>query len=211
MSNAVDQSLIVTDLKDKWRYYQNYHKRYNNEVIVLSAPFYLYQGNMWFKEFGADTLYTVTEEQLIPYSIFHLGKKEIPTDVSLQDIQSNKYNDYVCIFDILEENENYYVKMAMGFNRLLYGFHNKSGSVSKVIGEQGFQNDIDGGLPFFPKYIYNDSILVDYVNANDLHEYVLKSNAAKMKKQYGKKYDDLVKMLNNMEDKSNPIVVLVKK
>ena len=212
MASSVDQSLIITDLKSKWRYYQNYQKRYNNaKIAVLRSPFYLYQGNMRFMEFGVDTLYTVTEEKLIPYSIFLLGKKEIPHDVSIQELQTPKYSGHVWILDILEEKDNFYVKMVMRSNRLLYGFHNKSGNLSKVIGHQGFQNDIDGGLSFFPKYIFNDSILVDYVIANDLHEHVLNSNEAKMKKQYGKNYDDLVKLLNNIEDKSNPIVILVKK
>ena len=115
MVSSVDQSLIITDLKSKWRYHQNYHKRSNNaEIAVLRSPFYLHQGNIRFKEYGCDTLFTVTEEKLIPYSIFHLGKVEMPPDVSLKELQSPKYSGHVWILNILKKMKITMLKWQWG-------------------------------------------------------------------------------------------------
>jgi len=93
----------------------------------------------------------------------------------------------------------------------LFGYVNRHTHVVKVIGDKGFQNDLDGGLPFLPKYVYNNNILVDYVNAFTLREHVLNCNSAEIRRLYGQKYDDLVKLVNSLDDKSNPILIMVKK
>ena len=54
-------------------------------------------------------------------------------------------------------------------------------------------------------------ILVGHINAFDLREHVLNSNAAEMRRLYGQKHDDLVKFANSIDDEDNPIIVLVKK
>ena len=84
------------------------------------------------------------------------------------------------------------------------------GLAVKVIGSEGFQNDIDGGLPFTPRYVYND-ILVDYIWPYDLREHVLNSNATEMRRLYGQKYDDLVEFAESLDDQDNPIIVFGKK
>ena len=93
----------------------------------------------------------------------------------------------------------------------MYGFVDKHTLAVKIIGDNGFYNDIDGGLPFFPKYVYNGNVMVNYVQAFELREHVLNGNAAEMRRLYGQKYDDLVKSVNSIDDESNPIVVMVKK
>jgi len=56
-----------------------------------------------------------------------------------------------------------------------------------------------------------EAVLVDYVNAFDLREQVLNSNAAEMRGLYGQNYDDLVRLAKSFEDESNQVIVLVKK
>ena len=212
-----ENSLIISDLHNNIKNaYQNHFQKNNTQTTNNpGAPFYSYQGNIRFKEYGVDTLYTVTENELITYAIISLGQKELPTDtpaseiskIILGQVQSSKY----FLKRIEEDNNNLYFTLDDFADGYLYGYYNKRTNNATVIGDKGFRNNIDGGLPFFPKYVYNDSILVDYVSAFTLREHVLNGNATEMKRLYGQKYDDLVNLVNNLDDESNPIVVMVKK
>ena len=183
------------------------------EAIDGRSPLYHYKGNLRFKEFGVDTLFTVTGDKLMPSAVFYLGKKEIPS--GLQLISKNlsetflKYPGCAWIIDILEDTANFYLRMIDYRVQNLYGYFGKQTHTAKIIGEQGFQNDLDGGLPFFQKYICNDSIMVDYVNASELRKHVLNSNIEEMKKKYGKSFDDLLKLVYSFDDASNPVVIMV--
>ena len=219
--NPIEQSLVISDLNNNiQKTYKNYHKRIRksgSDISFSVAPFYIYQENIRFKEFGSDTLYTVTEEELIPYCILDMGKRKIPADFSINnDLKfaevgaGYEYPGAYWILNIVEDSDNLYITLN-DFKNDLYGFINKNTQVVKVTGDQGFRNDIDGGLPFFPINSHNGSILVGGVNAFDLREHVLNSNAAEMRRLYGQKYDDLVKFANSIDDEDNPIIVLVKK
>ena len=216
--DPIGQSLIISDLNNNiQKTYKNYHKRVNKPGMgMIRSPLYYFQDNVRFQEFGVDTLYTITEEELIPHAIFHLGKSEMPSDLhipgntNLENLNRtlDEHLGKYLLFNILEDVNHFYLTL-FNFRDNIYGYYNKHNNTVKIFGEQGFQNNIDGGLTFFPKYIYNDSILVDYVNAFTLREHVLKSNATEMRRLYGQKYDDLVKLANSLDDDSNPIVVMV--
>jgi len=218
----INPSLGIYDLNFNIRKsYPNYfqqnerHKGGRSRWITL----YSYQGNIRFREFRVDTLYTVTEKELIPYSIITLGKKEVPIEYEVTfptthadieraiDRMANRYRHYQDMEDV---DNIYFTLFGPQNEEYLRGYFNKSNNTVRIIGSQ-FQNDIDGGLPFFPKYIYNDSILVDWVEAFDLREYVLSGNATEMRRLYGQKYDDLVKLAKSLHDESNPVLVMVKR
>jgi len=218
-NGSVEQSLIISDLSNNiQKTYKNYHKRTQfPNVNIGRTPFYSYQGNVRFKEAGADTLFTVTVDELIPYAVLSLGNKELPADIRAPatreaiDAMLAQYSGKFRLQEIVEDADNLYITLSGFLFNIRYGYYNKHSYTIKIIGDEGFQNDIDGGLPFFPKYIYNDSILVDYVNAYDLREHVLSSNAVEMRRLYGQRYDDLVKLANSLDDEDNPILVFVKK
>jgi hypothetical protein len=225
----VEHSLSISDLQGNiTKMYDNHHKITSDRPMSdwQIKPLYSHQGNVRFKQRGdrADTLFTVTEKELTPYAIFNLGKYAMPIDIS-QPAQRMSYDELLLylgadgkfyVREMKEDSDNIYVTlfdyhMLEGFvPRYQYGFFSKHNCTTKVIGGQGFQNNIDGGLHFFPKFVYGD-ILIDYVSAFDLREHVKNSNAAEMKRRYNNNYDDLVKLANNLEDDSNQIVVLVKK
>jgi len=210
--------VILNEQGELLNIYKNYHKRVqSNFSMSNSGPLYSFLNKIRFKEFGVDTLYTIENDKLIPYAIFDLGNKALPADIhapdwrKLQDVMNGYPGKYWLRF-IEEDNKNFY----LSFSRLdddtsLKGVSSKVTCETMILGNNGFQNDIDGGLPFFPKYVYNDSILVDWVEAFDLHEHVLNGNATEMRRLYGQKYDDLVKLVNSLHDESNPILVMVKR
>ena len=216
--DPVRQSLIISDLNNNMqKTYENYYKRTQKPGMMMPrVPFYFHQEKMRFKEFGVDTLYTITEEELIPHAIINLGGKEMPADLSipltpngLEETVREHFGKFWVKW-VLEDVDNFYITLDNYINSL-YGYYNKYDNSVKIIGQDVFQNDIDGGLPFFPKYVYNDNILVDYVNAFTLREHVLNGNTTETRRLYGQKYDDLVKLANSIDDESNPIVVMIKK
>ena len=225
--DPVQHSLIISDLQNnQQKTYPNYHKLTMEQsgfmmLGAAGASFYSYRGNIRFRELSADTLFTVTEKGLLPYAVFQLGKKLMPVEILVpanarrgdgtinEDRVLSAYEGKFFVTKIREDIDNLYFTLY-DWRKYFFGYYNKQRNSVKVIGAEGFQNDIDGGLPFFPRYAYND-ILVSLVDAFDLREHVLKSNATEMRRLYGQKYDDLVKLAKSLDDESNPVVVLVKK
>jgi len=217
-TNPVKQNLIISDLNNNiQKTFRNHNKRTKIPYIgTPGVPFYSYQGEIRFKELGNDTLFTVSEEELIPYAFLNLGQKKmnLDTPVNLSLINDNPLDQEgkIWVRGLFEDVDNIYIEfMKHDFHSMLNGYYNKQSNTVKVIGEDGFQNNIDGGLPFFPKFVYNDSILVSWVTAFDLREHVLNGNVTEKRRLYGQKYDYLVKLANSLDDQSNPVIVLVKK
>jgi hypothetical protein len=217
-TNPVKQSLITSDLNNNiQKTFRNHNKRTKVPYMgTPGVPFYSYQREIRFKELGSDTLFTVFEEELIPYAILNLGKRKLnlDTSVNLSLINANPLGQEgkIWVRELFEDVDNLYIGfMKHDFQNMLFGYYNKQSNTVKVIGEDGFQNNIDGGLPFFPKFVSNDSIMVSWVTAFDLREHVLNGNVSEKRRLYGQKYDDLVKLANSLDDQSNPVVVFVKK
>lgn len=217
-TNPVKQSLIISDLNNNiQKTFRNHNKRTKIPYMgTPGVPFYSYQGEIRFKELGSDTLFTVFEEELKPYAILNLGKRKMnldtPVNLSLLNDNPLEQEGKIWVRVVFEDVDNiYFGFMKHDFQSMLFGYYNKQTNTVKVIGEDGFQNNIDGGLPFFPKFVYNDNILVSWVTAFDLREHVLNGNVSEKRRLYGQKYDDLVKLANSLDDQSNPVVVIVKK
>ena len=225
----VPVSMLISDSQGNiQKTYENHHKLTSERPMPDSQirPLYLYDGNVRFKQRGdlADTLFTVTEKELVPYAVFNLGKYAMPIDVSMPAQRMN-YDEMLnfigatgkyYVREMLEDVDNLYIllydyrMLDANTARYMYGYFNKKSRTAKVIGEQGFENNIDGGLPFFPKFIFDD-VLVDYVSAFKLREHVLKSNATEMKRKYGTKWDDLLKLANSLDEEANQVLVMVRK
>ena len=210
----INSLIILNDHAEVVDSFKNYHKRVQKPGFTLpfAAPFYSFQSNIRFKEFGADTLYTVEQDTLVPYAIFDLGNKALPVDLNSDELNTQgKY----WLLSILEDNDHFFLRFTnwnlLDMGIYLDGVYSKATGESIILGDNGFRNDIDGGLPFFPRYLYNDSMLVDYVQAFKLREHVFNGNDLENRKLYGQKYEDLVKLANSLDDESNPVLILVKK
>ena len=90
------------------------------------------------------------------------------------------------------------------------GIFNKHDSNITFLNGRGFINDLDGGINFWPRYIFKDSILVDYVNAYDFKTSVSNKISNALKEKYGEEYTKLIHMVGELKDESNPVLVIVK-
>lgn len=236
----VDTSAMIMCITDPdfnvLRTFRNNHKRDigGNVFPIEILPMYTFQGAIRFKELGVDTLYTVTADGLIPYALFVLGQRELPSVLNIRTASTSEIESMnsgkASLSQIFEDPKHFYmrfnffsmregtvpgaensvVSVSGPVDSYIYGLYSKETAVIKIFNKSGFQNDIDGGLPFFTRYVYNDSILVDWVEAYKLREQVLNADATEMQKKYGQKFDDLVKLAKGLKDDGGTVLVLVR-
>jgi len=212
------ERLLITDLNlNPLHTFRSYVKRgqYGPPLGFGVLEMYPFQGSIHYMEKDVDTLFTVTADSLIPYALFDLGKRKLPADLGgLTDLGEfyARHAGKVWISRIFEDTKHFYMRFDYFTEQssFVYGLYSKQTGDVKIINESVFQNDIDGGLPFFPKYVYNDSVLVDWVDAYDLREKVLNADTTEMHNLYGQKFDDLLKLAKSLKDDSGFVLVLLK-
>jgi hypothetical protein len=217
----VGVSVFFSDLQGNMRESYMYRHLVESPTIVFLPILYHSENSVRFFERLVDSLYTVTPEALIPYAAFDLGSERVPLDFYLTPSSTTvelfaKMESYAHKFDlqaVLEDREHLYIKFVSGSEdrrRYDYGFFNKQTGAVKITEKGGFTNDLDGGVPFFPKYVYNDEVLVDYVDAYVLKEHVASLDPAEMTRLYGDNYTRLAALAESLEEDSNPVMILVK-
>lgn len=166
---------------------------------------------------GVDTLKTLKYDQVEPYAIFNLGEIKldpnilIPMTNNWQDDYRSRVKDKLWIVDVNENDQFLLIRINYGLSdSMKLGVFNKKSLETFFLNENGFKNDIDGGLNFWPKIIYNDSIMVSYVDAVTLLNNFQNSNSEELKKKYGEKYLRLEKITNKLDEMSNPVLLILK-
>ena len=87
---------------------------------------------------------------------------------------------------------------------------NKQSAETSIIEDIGFKNDIDGGARFWPKYIYNDNILVDYVDAFKFLSMLKKGDSNSLKGEGDIRNDKLEILKKTLTESSNPVLLVLK-
>jgi hypothetical protein len=214
---ASKNNLYITDPKFNILFKIKRHFIRNSNLGIGTTPMYFYNGSLRFEQFGVDTLYTVKKDKLEPYAIFNLGQIKMDPNVifprpgSLQEI-SDQLKDKLWINDVKENKNFLFIKLEYGLSdsskNLIF---NKQTSEIASLENNGFTNDIDGGIPFWPDYIYSDSILVDYYDANSFLNKIGKVDSEQQKVKYGDKYIQVEKLANILDKLANPVLTILHK
>lgn len=219
VTNDYGFKLYLTDLKGTPLVkIKNYSRRTSKPALILSiTPMYFFNDNIQFMQFGVDTLYTLKNEKLEPYAIFNLGKMKMDPDPMIPSQNLGKDDAFDQLkqklwINKISENVQY---LFLGLN---YGFSDSSTTciINKLtletsfLEDNSFKNDIDGAINFWPKYVYNDSILVDYCEAYVLLNYIHSWDTGERKRMYGDKYLQLEKLGNELKETSNPVLIILK-
>jgi hypothetical protein len=77
-----------------------------------------------------------------------------------------------------------------------------------VLKDNGFQNDLDGGILFWPKFVFNDNILVSYIESFELLKILKQRHSDKSKTKSMSK--QLVSLSKSISEESNPVLIVVK-
>jgi hypothetical protein len=211
----LDYNLIITDLECNPLFkLKRYFMRNSNAEFGQSA-FYYFNNELHFQQFGVDTLYALKNYTHETYANYNLGKRKMDPNIIFTrsnsiELKSKLEND-IWISSIQENQDYLFIKLNLGFtDRSKYYIFNKHNLKTTLIKEDQFKNDLDGIITFWPKYIYNDSILVDYVNAFTLIDAYRKEsliNPTGKNKEYT---DKLKEITNNLTETSNPVLVVLR-
>lgn len=201
-------SWYITDASGKSTMkFVNFHKRVNRGMLINNSPMYMFNGQEHFIEFGSDTLLYLRGSKPEPYALFDFGKYRMDPDPEV--FEPRLEDEFRRPIVINEDLMNLYITCFKGY----YGpqsncVFNKRTMETIFLEGSGFMNDLDGGLPFWPEYIYQDSILVDPVDAFDL---INRINEIKSGAGNGQKLSDQLEYLDNtLTENSNPVLVILR-
>ena len=140
-----------------------------------------------------DTIFTYKNEDLIPYTIFKYGKLDnnryepvLNTDIAFNSLK-------------LMETQNLFLFENMNGVKFIYDKINKETKrIAKFENSnyQGFTNDIDNGIPFWPVAVTKEK-MYSFISADIFIEEAAKSNSQKMKQ-----------VAATLTEDSNPVIVV---
>jgi hypothetical protein len=181
-------------------------KRINGGIAIQNSPLYMYNDILHFMEFGVDTLYSYENHVKNPHAIFNAGSLKFPPDPMLDEVMT--LNGKVWVDNILETNKFLFVKTYCSLAPLTstYCVFDKSTSIITILKDNGFINDIDGGLKFWPEKIIDDSVMISFVEAFDLVKlYKTKKPAENITLS-----NQLEGVIKSLTETSNPVIIILR-
>jgi len=191
--------------------------------ITPVRPLYVYNEQVRFNELGNDTLFIVGEDKLCPYIIIDLGEMRMSaspkgTDEN-RDAVMNEMNEKLYLIQLMEDDNFFYMEFGWGFtvNSLFATYNKKSGQITNygnstfMSPKGGLTNDVDGGLPFYPKMIDAKGTRLMAQNALTFKEEILeKRDYTRQKEKYGSKFEKLYQLAESLEEDANPVMMMVR-
>jgi len=210
-------NFYITDYESNPVYKIKRHFIRKSNIAARLIPLYYFNNILHFKQYTVDTLYTLENEKPKPYAIFKLGKSKLDPNIMFDGRNPNvaqmikEIANYFEISKILE-NENYlFTNIAFGVaDSSKHCIFNKQSAETTIIEDVGFKNDIDAGIRFWPKYIYNDSILIDYVDAFKFLSMLKNGESNSSKGEANNRIDKLEILKMNLTESSNPILIVLR-
>lgn len=215
--NEKRDTISVVLNNDKWGEYTSMSIM---QEYPIFEPFYQYNDKYFFKSVYNDTIYTISENKIVPKYFINLGNFKLPLEfrpekVGLKQdklILSKLRECYYC--SVLESSNNIFLTIQT-FNlkdTKYISFEKNHWSGSLIINEDakstGFMNDIDGGLNFWPignvddNHFYMPISIVDLkkILKNDKTDHVTKNPNSEKK---------LNAMISHLDISGNPILMIV--
>lgn len=170
-----------------------------------------------------DTIYRYQEKEnmIKPRYIMHCGKR--PAAETMYRLGKDAhYFQYIFAHDFLETKDFLYIDVEKDESAYLLRVDKQDGSIQsielkgEIVGQKvkrlkvdapHFTNDLCGGLPFYPTSTNDRQWLCAY-NSFDLLEQVDLEELKKAKVLLPEKRDQLVRIIENLKDDDNPVVMV---
>ena len=183
-----------------------------------NVELYYYEGSLRFGEIPFDTLYQLEETgSFEPAWSFDPGPKGVTNEVLHNRVRFiTESNNYTVVY-FLRETERYFF-LTGGYNTNMYKFlcDKKTGlartadmrELAPYPYESGLVNDIDGGLPFWPKTT-TSGIGVTCLPAIELMEHIKNQEGEDVSRYDQKKRQELEQLVGTLHEDDNPVVMIV--
>lgn len=216
-------NIIITSLDIKpIREFYNYNPRPSGINSNFSAPLYRFNDRICFKENFNDTLFCIEDSILIPHIIFK--EKELLLDKSFEVKSTGDVSDLISQLDLVEdklmtqtifESDRYaFISYRQGMNprthRYVRFLFDKVNSNTHCINNGEFQNDIDGGMDFFPQLITGSKILIKWIDVNEFKAHTASKAFLNSNPKYPLKKTELERLSSSLNEDDNQVLMIVK-
>ena len=206
-SNSDSVLLQVYDskgLKVKTTFKDDRKFKNTNRFTYYGANFHRYNNQLFTKDCFNDTVFRITERKMIPVFVFNSGRFSPPYN----EKEVLDFTEYHYISEIIESDN--YLFFVLQFKKLSYFcyYDKRVRRVFVLSGLQaenvGYENDIDGFVPFRPQTLNENNELVGYVYPYQIKKWFDENpdKAAKLSPE--------LKKLRTINDNDNPVLMLVK-
>jgi hypothetical protein len=208
--------LIYNDSIIKTIYSYSARKKTTYRDMAENGILYRFQNEIIHYKPFEDTIFRINADlEYKPYFVFEYGKYKY-----VMEAESNLHKIY---FDNIQETERYLFLTSIVFgyknafeyinddgdkrqNPHVYGIFDKETGKLNFLkqpdpGKLGFKNDLDGGLPFWPKYISPKGEMITYYQPEEFMEAFQNKEDAP---------DDVKAILKDLKEDDNPIVAIAK-
>lgn len=202
-SDSIITSLVLTDISlNPIVQFKAYYQQ-TGFWSMGHCPLYRYNNNLYYKENFNDTLYCLAGDKLEPYLILSLGSYQLPPNLSISNARGinelqnaiNEVDEKLHVYKLVESKHYLFTQLLYGvrgnLDKSLQIYVSKNELMATALLGKGFTDDLNHGEPFWPIYIYKDSLGVDFINP------------------YETDLDQLMIHLNSkISENDNPILVL---
>jgi hypothetical protein len=165
-------------------------------------------------EFGCDTLFYFSNTKPEAYAVFNIGNAKMDPDPLISKTNRgevlSRLQQILWAGIINDDERNIYINFCYGLSTLRshYVFNKITHEAVFILGNS-FVNDLDGRLPFWPRYIYKDNILADQTDAFTLLKKIneMKNDSPPDK---GSKISKQLELLGQqLTENSNPVLLIL--
>jgi len=213
----LENNLIITDFKFNPLFKVRRHLMRESNLGGSSIAFYYHNNELRFQQFGVDTLYILKVNKLEPFAVFNLGKNKMDPNIKFSGSNTEieeklrEIEKKISIRRIAENKEFLFVSLNMGLSDSSKPtIFNKRTSQLTFLNSNKIENDIDGGLSFWPKIVSDDSILIDYASAMEIKDAKQSIPLDKLTESAIKLHEQFLIMTDNLTETSNPVIIKLK-
>lgn len=218
-TNDSENRIIITDSMGVPKVKIKNHNRFYSKPGLMASkiPMYYFKDTIRILESRVDTLNTFENTKHKPYAIFSFGQVKMEPDIKIpfqnpeRDEVTNRIKEKLWIWTISENNKYLFLKFNLGISdSSKFCIFNKQTEGTTFLEQHGFKNDLDGGITFWPKYIYNDTVLVDYEDAFNLLKMINKKQSTGLEETNSKISDKFLMLSKGLTETSNPVLIVLK-
>jgi hypothetical protein len=178
--------------------------------------FYRFNNKLFKKEVYSDTIYTYEKMAFKPHIVIEIGKKLITPDARSKYDMREIGKNYIMPLNLFEFGDYVYYDFVYKFvppdDVIIYSYiGSKRNNYQALFNRsQGIFNDLDGGPNIVPRTTKDDNTIIALVDALELKTYISSEAFKKSTPKYPEKKIQLEKLVNNLKETDNPVLILVK-
>jgi hypothetical protein len=183
-------------------------------------PFYNYQNQIFVKSMYNDTVYTVLNNKITPAYYINLGRYRLPDELRPEPPQTilkfRRENAIFFFSSVIEAGGTIFITTqnykGLIDKNIIFNKETHKGSflVDKSNEPSGILNDWDSGMKFWPIGMVNDNEIFMPISSLTLKNMHTEGDFNKEAKHFPEKALALKRMIDNLNETDNPILMLVK-